>query len=255
MRFLPRVQLQKHMGPNRTRHSEQLESVDVVLTSYETLSRDELMVGRVSWQLMVCDEAQAMKNYTTVRSRVCKAMKAEMRLAVTGSPVENSLGELWSIVDYSQPGLLGSYREFRQEYELPLESAVDPEERQEVETQLLSRIQPVYRRRTKAESAKQLPPKSIMIEPVALGPEQKRLYLEVIADLRSRTGDKRGAALETIHRLLDICAHPALAMDSWQGLNMSQLLRMCPKLRKTTDILRQVRAKGEKVLSFTRVML
>ena len=243
------------MGPNRTRHSEQLESVDVVLTSYETLSRDELVVGRVSWQLMVCDEAQAMKNYTTVRSRVCKAMKAEMRLAVTGSPVENSLGELWSIVDYSRPGLLGSYREFRQEYELPLESAVDPEERQEVETQLLSRIQPVYRRRTKAESAKQLPPKSIMIEPVALGPEQKRLYLEVIADLRSRTGDKRGAALETIHRLLDICAHPALAMDSWQGLNMSQLLRMCPKLRKTTDILRQVRAKGEKVLSFTRVML
>jgi SNF2 family DNA or RNA helicase len=253
VRFLPGVQLQKHMGLSRKRHSDQLESVDVVLTTYETLSRDELMLGRVSWQLMVCDEAQAMKNFTTGRSRVCKAMKAEMRLAVTGTPVENSLGELWSIVDYSQPGLLGSYREFRQEYELPLERAVDLEERQKVEAQLLSRIQPVYRRRTKGESAKQLPPKRIVVEPVALGPEQERLYLDAIADLKCRTGDKRGAALETIHRLLDICAHPAIEMDNWQDLSISQLLTMCPKLRKTVDILRQVRVKGEKALIFTRV--
>ena len=251
MRFLPGITVLKHMGPQRIRRSEVLEKIDVVITTYDTLSRDELMLGKVSWQLMVCDEAQAMKNYTTTRARVCKAMKAEMRLAVTGTPVENNLGELWSIVDYSQPGFLGSYREFRHAFELPLERALDLKKRQEVENRLRTLLKPIYLRRTKAEIGKELPPKRVVMEPVPLGPEQKRLYLDVIVDLMSRTEKERGEALTAIHRLIAICAHPVLQMDNWRDLSPEQLLSMCPKLRKTIDILRQVEAKGEKALVFT----
>src|SRR5690606_15424460 len=157
-RACPSLRVYQHVGSGRLRDPAPISQYDLVLTTYETLVLDQLLLGRIDWKLVVCDEAQYIRNYTTSRASAVKALKAQTRLALTGTPVENKLGDLWSIVDYAQPGLLGSYSEFRDRYEKPLELGTD--DVQGVERRLLANIAPVYLRRTKEDHVS-LPPKEV----------------------------------------------------------------------------------------------
>jgi superfamily II DNA or RNA helicase len=230
-----------HSGGGRNKDPEKLSKKGITITTYQTLVRDQLALGQVNWQAIICDEAQAIKNPTTAASKVIKAMKSKFRLALTGTPVENGLSELWSILDYVQPGLLGSLSEFKREYIDKLEVH---ERDAETEQKLLARISMVYKRRTKSEElAGQIPTKTKVEVPIPLGSAQKQIYSEVITQVRS----KKMTALQAIQVLRALCSHPALVDDRLKDIPIADV----PKLQKTLEIMESIRQKGEKVLIFT----
>ena len=113
-RFAPGIEAaHEHRGPHRERDPKRLAENELVITTYATLRRDQLMLGRIDWTIVACDEAQNVKNPTANVTSAIKGMKASFRMACTGTPVENGLSELWCIVDFAQPGRLGSKAEFR----------------------------------------------------------------------------------------------------------------------------------------------
>ncbi|GAK41826.1 hypothetical protein TCA2_4318 [Paenibacillus sp. TCA20] len=234
-----------HTGVQRLKDPERLQQQPITLTTYQTLVRDQLVFGQVAWQALVCDEAQAIKNPTTAASKVIKAMNVKFRLAMTGTPVENGLSELWSIMDYVQPGLLGSLSEFKKEFMDKLEA----EERdRETEQRLLARINMVYKRRTKSEELSgQLPSKSLIELPVSLGTEQKQLYSSIISQVQS----KSLSGLQAIQQLRELCSHPALLVPTLKSLPVGAV----PKLAQTMKLLREIQSKGEKALIFTELRL
>ncbi len=249
-RFLPAARTHIHEGPGRIREAEYFKMFHVVITTYETLVRDQICLGQVDWTICVCDEAQRIKNYTTSASRVCKAMKAVSRLALTGTPVENSLGDLWSIVDYVQPGLLGSYQQFRERFERPLSGGPSEEQAGNIERELMASMYLVYQRRTKEEHLTDLPPKTEIKYPVPLSPLQLGLYRDILDEMKGGLKG-RGMVLQAIRRLLEVCAHPYLETGNYNYADPVDLIECCPKLASTLDILREVRDKGEKCLVFT----
>ncbi|WP_261303991.1 DEAD/DEAH box helicase [Paenibacillus andongensis] len=240
--LLPSLYL--HRGTDRIKSPEALRQIGITITTYHTLVRDQLVFGQVEWQAIICDEAQAIKNPSTAASHVLKAMKSKFRLAMTGTPVENGLSELWSIMDYVQPGLLGSLSEFKREFITPLEAG---EGDSVVEQRLLAKLSYVYKRRTKSEElAGQLPPKHHHVIQVPLGDVQKRLYAEIIELVKSKMMD----GLQAIQRLKLLSSHPGLIAPEWINLPPE----MVPKLLHTLQIIDDVKSKGEKVLIFTEYL-
>ncbi|WP_084064669.1 DEAD/DEAH box helicase [Paenibacillus stellifer] len=233
--------LNLHRGTQRLKDAEQLRRIGITITTYHTLVKDQLVFGQVDWQAVICDEAQAIKNPSTAASKVLKAMKSKFRLAVTGTPVENGLSELWSIMDYVQPGFLGSLTKFKEEFVNKLHG--DSRDI-EAEKKLLARISMVYKRRTKSEElGDQLPPKEAILSKVELGQEQAKLYAEVITLVRNKAMD----GLQAIQKLKALSSHPSLVADCYSGLPYDRV----PKLKETIAILRRVKEKGEKALIFT----
>lgn len=217
----------------------ELRHIGITVTTYHTLVKDQLSFGQVNWQVVICDEAQAIKNPSTAASKVLKAMKSKFRLAMTGTPVENGLSELWSIMDYVQPGLLGSLSQFKEEF---VNKLTTDSRDTDVEQQLLARIAMVYKRRTKSEElGDQLPTKQAVITNVPLGTEQERLYSEVITLVKNKTMD----GLQAIQKLKALSSHPGLIADQYMNIPYQQV----PKLRETVELIRQVKAKGKKSLS------
>ncbi len=249
-KFLPAAKVYVHTGPHRIRNIKVLFTFHVVITTYETLVRDELFLGQVDWSICVLDEAQRIKNYTTAAARVCKAMKATSRLALTGTPVENELGDLWSIVDYVQPGLLGSYQEFRDRYERPLSNDVSGEKAHNIERELLTNLYMVYQRKTKAEHLTDLPPKTEIRHSILMSPLQERLYRSILNEMQSASKGG-GMVLQAIHRLLRVCAHPYLEVGGVEYADPADLKSSCPKLSHVLDILHDIQKADEKCLIFT----
>ncbi|CAM3424653.1 MULTISPECIES: DEAD/DEAH box helicase [Paenibacillus] len=230
-----------HRGTQRLKDAEDLKRIGITVTTYHTLAKDQLVFGQVDWQAVICDEAQAIKNPSTAASKVLKAMKSKFRLAMTGTPVENGLSELWSIMDYVQPGLLGSLSQFKEEFM----NKLDGESRDsEDEKKLLARISMVYKRRTKSEElGDQLPPKQSIITEVPLGPQQSKLYAEALTLVRNKAMD----GLQAIQKLKALSSHPGLVAEQFINVPFDKV----PKLQETISIIRKVQEKGEKVLIFT----
>ncbi|AOM83537.1 DEAD/DEAH box helicase [Salisediminibacterium beveridgei] len=230
-----------HSGNKRLTNVRSIEHYKLVITTYDTLSRDQLLLGRIDWSICVCDEAQAIKNPTTSRSKALKAMKAKRRLAMTGTPVENSLSELWSIMDFVQPGLLGSLNEFKAKYIDTFEKSGNYDE---LENQIITTISSVYKRRTKTGELKgQLPEKREELFSVPFGNKQKQLYANVL----ERAKNKEIVPLEAIQYLKRICSHPGLENKSLQSIKIKEV----PKLFQTLNLIKNIQSKGEKVLIFT----
>ena len=198
-KFAPKISWAAHYGPHRATRIEHLPDADVILTSYETVSRDQLILGQVDWRAVVLDEAQLIKNVSTGRAEAVKALKNAYRVALTGTPVENSLRDLWSIVDFVQPGLLGSLRTFRDTYE-----PAGKNTHAEVQRDLTRAISPIYRRRTKQEAGLALPPKTAYRYEVPFGPEQQRRYRDVLKAVQTR----QVAPLPALRQLQNILGHP-----------------------------------------------
>ena len=216
-----------------------LRQFDVVVTTYDTLRRNQAQLGTVGWNMVVCDEAQYAKNPTTQRTCAVKALKAKHRAALTGTPVENGLIEFWCIMDFVQPGLLGSWADFRKNYERPIIDG-DEEERESKINTLLNGLKGYYLRRLK-EEALDLPDKIIDIRETCLSDQQFEVYKEIAA--MSKAGG-RGAMLAGISRLIRFCAYPES-----EGYRLGY--KNCPKMQSVIEILGEVKQLNEKAIIFT----
>ncbi|WP_419392701.1 DEAD/DEAH box helicase [Cytobacillus praedii] len=223
-----------HKGSSRLRSSDLISRYDIIFTSYDTLKIDQLLLGKIKFQTIICDEAQNAKSHSSQRSRALRAMQSEFRLAMTGTPVENSLEELWSIMDFVQPGEIGSLRDFRQKY---------------IQTEnfegLLDKIKPFYLRRTKKEVlADKLPAKhEDKVSYVPASSTQKMIVESMITTKESG----QIAILNMLMRLRQLYGHPGVIIQQFESLDTKEI----PKLEKLMEIIDNVRNRDEKILIFT----
>ncbi len=225
------------------------EGVDVVLTSYGTLTRSEPLRS-LRWSLVALDEAQTIKNAGTKQAQSVKALRSTARVALTGTPVENRLGDLWSLFDFVQPGLLGSERSFSR-YARSLAGSARPD----AYAPLRSLVGPYILRRSKRDKSvvSDLPDKCEVDVRCGLTKTQVKLYAEVVAELaRSLDGDpesmaRRGAVLAALSRLKQVCNHPS----QWSGDGAYDPAES-GKFARLSDILEECGRRGEKALIFTQ---
>jgi len=227
-----------------TEHPPALAGVDLVLTSYGTLSRAPWLTA-VRWRLAIVDEAQAIKNPGARQTRAVKALSAQARIALTGTPVENRLGDLWSIFDFLNPGLLGSAKDFTR-YTRKLDARDYGALRELVRPYLLRRL------KTDRAVIADLPDKTEVVAYCALSRKQAALYQQTIDALAERLGAakgiaRRGVVLATLMRLKQICNHPAHGLDggAWAEADSGKLARV----RELAEV---IAAKQEKLLVFTQ---
>lgn len=249
-RFAPGIQpAHEHRGSGRERNPERLAEREVVITTYATLRRDQLMLGKIDWTVVACDEAQNVKNPTANVTSAIKGMKASFRVACTGTPVENGLSELWCIVDFAQPGRLGSRTEFRDDFERPLVDALaDAEDQEGHVARLRARLNPHYVRRIK-EEVLSLPPKTDRVYHVPMSERQGAVYARIL----NRLGRKDTNPLAALQHLIAACSHPSIVDGSGSLEEPGQLLTDAPKLAKTMEILDEIRELDEKVIVYTRL--
>ncbi len=254
-RFAPKLKVLMHHGPGRPQGKNFAAAVadyDVILTSYALVHRDEAFLTRVDWQGIVLDEAQNIKNPEARQSQTVRRLQAKCRIALTGTPLENRLLELWSILDFLNPGYLGSRAFFQKRFATPIERYGDSASLQT----LRSLAQPFILRRTKTDQdiIQDLPDKQETTVFCNLTPEQAALYEKTVQDslaaVESAEGIQRhGIILATLTKLKQICNHPA------QFLKESALrgaLQRSGKLKRLEEILEEALAEGDRALIFTQ---
>ncbi|TYC83806.1 DEAD/DEAH box helicase [Novosphingobium sp. BW1] len=221
---------------------------DLVLTTYETLRDLEFSFAREKWSVMVCDEAQKIKNPNAAMTRAAKKQQARFRIACTGTPVENSLVDLWCLFDFVQPGLLGALNEFGATYRRPIEAKSD-DDRLKVE-ELRGVITPQLLRRMKADVATDLKDKRIDEESrsLTMSPFQRGLYVGAIDAFR-RSGAAPGSHLALLHKLRLLCSDPDESAGGTLDAIESYRTRS-PKLDWLLDTLDVIRSRGEKAIVF-----
>ncbi|HRB04644.1 MAG TPA: DEAD/DEAH box helicase, partial [Ilumatobacteraceae bacterium] len=243
-RFAPGLRVLVHHGNSRSEAAEftaQLEKSDIVITTYATAVRDVDMLADVEWRTMVLDEAQAIKNPASDTAQQLRRISAHTRLALTGTPIENGVADLWAILDFTNPGLVGPRAAFVSQMSGDGESAL----------RALNGILLFRRTKTEPEVAAQLPDKIDELDHCTMTPEQIGLYQAVLDDLvlnvANELGEKKqGAILAAITALKQICNHPAAYNDD--GL---PLAGRSGKLARLEEIVESVFASGERVLIFT----
>jgi non-specific serine/threonine protein kinase len=248
--FTPRLLVMRYHGPERKRYSfKEMVFADIVLTTYGTVQRDISRLNRFAFHYVILDEAQAIKNPLSGNSQKIRKLNCRYRLALTGTPVENSLNELWSLFTFLNPGMLGSYRQFSAGFAKPI--AQDPTSSK---AGLLKEvINPCILRRTKAQVAADLPPKTETVTYCEMEPLQRTLY-EVTRDMyRSQITaciDEEGIdrsrlkIVQGLLRLRQICCHPALVDHQFDGASAKYLA-----LQQQLD---ELVAEGHKVLIFSQ---
>jgi SNF2 family DNA or RNA helicase len=253
-RFTPDLRVHVHHGSDRLTGADLAAAVagaDLVLTTYGVATRDREALSQVRWARVICDEAQNIKNAGTRQAQAVRGIPAGSRLALTGTPVENRLSDLWSLLEFTSPGLLGSAEKFRQRFAIPIERAGD-----EDATARLRRITgPFILRRLKTDKAiiADLPDKLEMKVWCNLTPEQASLYQATVDDMLERIEaaepgmERRGLVLATMAKLKQVCNHPAhLLADG------SRLEGRSGKLARLEEISEEIVAAGEKALCFTQ---
>jgi hypothetical protein len=253
-RFTPELTVHVHHGADRLAGAElaaALSTADLVITTYQTAVRDLAALSAVRWSRVVCDEAQAIKNHLSQQAKAVGALPAGSRIALTGTPVENQLSELWSIMQFANPGLLGGQKEFRMRYAVPIERHGSEEAARE-----LRRItQPFVLRRLKTDKSiiSDLPDKQEMKVWCNLTQEQASLYAATVADMLSRIDGasdditRRGLVLATMAKLKQVCNHPAHLLGDG-----SRLPGRSGKLARLEELAEEIVAEGDKALCFTQ---
>ncbi|WP_229810979.1 DEAD/DEAH box helicase [Streptosporangium pseudovulgare] len=252
-RFAPSLRVYVHHGGSRRRDDElpaAVRDADLVITTYGTALRDLGALAALRWERVICDEAQAIKNSAARQSRAVRAIPARTRLALTGTPVENRLSELWSIMEFCNPGLLGPARRFRERYQEPIETRRD----EDAVAALRRATGPFVLRRLKTDRSiiTDLPEKQEMKVWCTLTPEQAELYTAVVNDMMGRIGgsagiERRGNVLAAMTKLKQICNHPAhLLRDG------SRLAGRSGKLARLEELAGEILAEGDSALVFTQ---
>ena len=227
----------------------------VVLTTYETLRDLEFSFAAERWSVMVCDEAQRIKNPAAMVTRAAKKQNVGFKVACTGTPVENTLADLWCLFDFIQPGLLGALNDFGQRYRKPIEAKND-DERARVE-ELRKRISPQILRRTKAEVAKNLPQKVVVEDcrRLPLSTAQRNLYAKAIEDFKKRNDPSASVPFKNHLGLLQylrlICTDPRrYGLTAFKPEPLGEYRVKAPKLDWLLGQLERIRAKNEKAIVF-----
>ncbi|KAA0232142.1 MAG: DEAD/DEAH box helicase [Actinobacteria bacterium] len=247
-RFAPAVPVRRFHG--KQRHLDDLASDEIVLSTYGVVRRDADTLAEAGWGLVVADEAQAVKNPHSRRARALRSIGADARFALTGTPVENHLSELWAICDWTTPGLLGPLERFRREVAIPVERQRDPAASEWLAT--LVRPFVLRRRKTDPGVAPDLPPKTETDRFVPLSAEQVTLYQAVVDEsleqIASAAGmARRGLVLKLLTSLKQVCNHPA------QHLRQSgPLARRSGKLDAAAELLDIISGEGDAALVFTQ---
>ena len=248
-RFAPGLSVLLLHGKDRAAQFDRIGAADLVLTTYALLGRDEEALRRHRYHLLILDEAQYIKNSRTKASQTARLLDARHRLCLTGTPVQNHLGELWSQFHFLMPGLLGEEKAFNAHFRKPIENGGDNARRE----LLMRRLKPFMLRRTKDKVATELPPKTEIVLPVELGSAQRDLYetVRVAMDRKVRAEiDRKGLArshiviLDALLKLRQVCCHPRLLeADSAAG---------SAKLDTLMELLATLRSEGRKVLVFSQ---
>jgi SNF2 family DNA or RNA helicase len=256
-RFTPKLDVVVHHGANRTRvdgEPDELFAVDrqrqLVITTYGLLPRDLEHLRAIEWNTVVLDEAQMVKNPNTKAAKAVRALPAQQKLALTGTPVENRLSELWAILDAVNPGILGGLASFRERFGTPIERRGDAD----AAARLRRITQPFVLRRTKADKRllPDLPDKIEQIAYAKLTKEQATLYQQVVdqllVDAEQASGmRRRGLVLAALMRLKQICNHPAHALKDG-----SRLEGRSGKLSRFDELVAELLEQDERALIFTQ---
>ena len=251
-RFAPSLPVLVHHGLGRTRGKEFEEEAGrhaVVISTYSLVHRDIEILKDVPWSGIVLDEAQNIKNPETRQSRAVRSLTADYKIALTGTPVENNVGELWAIMEFLNPGFLGSAAEFRRRFLLPIQKADN-----DAAGKLRKLTAPFILRRLKTDRSvlEDLPEKMEMKVFCNLTPEQASLYKSVVEDttraLDTSTGIRRkGVILAALTKLKQICNHPAQFLG-----DESPLPGRSGKLSRLTEMVEELLAEGDRALIFSQ---
>jgi hypothetical protein len=253
-KFTPGLAVHVHHGSERLAGPELAVAVaaaDLVITTYGVATRDREALAQVPWTRVVCDEAQNIKNAGTRQAQAVRAIPAASRIALTGTPVENRLTELWSIMEFTSPGLLGPAEKFRRRYVIPIERNADAE----ATDQLKRATAPFILRRLKTDKTviADLPDKLEMKVWCNLTTEQASLYQATVDDMMARIEaaepgiERRGLVLATMAKLKQVCNHPAHLLGDG-----SRLDGRSGKLARLEEICDEIVEAGDRALCFTQ---
>ncbi len=254
-RFAPDLRVVALTGPHRHDRIAELSNVplpDVLITTYPLVWRDRDALAACPLSLLVLDEAHAIKNPGGLAHDAVRSLDARTRVALSGTPIENNLGELWALMDILNPGLLGTADEFRAAFRVPIEQHGEAARLES----LRERVRPYLLRRTKDTVAKELPPKTELVRAVELDGAQRELYesirvsahAEVRAHIRSRgIGGSQIAILDALLKLRQVCCDPRLVhVDAARGVTSSAKYELC------LSLIEQQLAAGRRILLFSQ---
>ena len=252
-RFTPQLKVLLLHGTSRKTGFKSIKKYDLVVTSYPLLVRDIDVLQPIDWHIVALDEAQNIKNHKAKASEAVRSLQARHRLCLTGTPMENHLGELWSLYHFLMPGYLGGPDSFRAVYRNPIEKKQDTTRQR----QLAARLQPLLLRRTKDAVAKDLPPKTEIIHTIELGKNQLDLYETIRAAMDKRVREAIAAqgldrshiiVLEALLKLRQACCHPALIkQDSARNIKESAKTDFLLE-----DLIPQLIEEGRRILLFSQ---
>ena len=253
-RFTPEISVMVHHGTSRKKEEEfkkDAMSHTIVISSYGLLQRDVKFLKRVPWAGVVLDEAQNIKNPETKQAKAARALDSDYRIALTGTPVENNVGDLWSIMEFLNPGFLGSQAGFKRNFFVPIQAEKD----QEAARKLKEITGPFILRRLKTDSSiiSDLPEKMEMKTYCTLTKEQASLYAAVLEDIEEAMQEaeegiqRKGIILSALSRLKQVCNHPAQFLKDNSGIPGRS-----GKLARLTEMLDVILENGEKALVFTQ---
>jgi superfamily II DNA or RNA helicase len=252
-KFTPAMNVLLLHGDERHADFYRIKKHDLVITSFPLLVRDADQLGQIEWHVIALDEAQNIKNPKSKAAQAAGSLKCRHRLCLTGTPMENHLGELWSLFHFLMPGLLGDAETFRTYYRTPIERDADTERQQ----QLSSRLAPLLLRRTKSAVAKDLPPKTEILHSIELDKAQTDLYETIRAAMDARVreaisnqGIERSQiiVLDALLKLRQVCCHPQLLkIEAAKKLEVSAKTAYLME-----DLLPELLDEGHRVLIFSQ---
>ncbi|MEG4067648.1 DEAD/DEAH box helicase [Microcoleus sp. Pol11C2] len=257
-KFGPTLKVLVHHGDKRAKgkaFATAIKGKDLIITSYALVFRDAKEFQGIKWQGLVLDEAQNIKNSEAKQSQAVRKIEASFRIALTGTPVENRLQELWSILEFLNPGYLGPRNFFQRRFAIPIEKYGD---RESLQT-LRSLVRPFILRRLKTdkEIIQDLPEKQEMTVFCGLAAQQAVLYQKIveesIAELESAEGiQRRGMILALLVKLKQLCNHPALVKAEAKPKELEIKSQESGKLQRLVEMLEEVLAEGDRALIFTQ---
>lgn len=249
--FTPTFKVLVLQGQHRKSDFDKIKSYDIILSSYPLLTRDQEIFLDQEYSCIILDEAQTVKNANTKTYQVLRQLKSEHRLCLTGTPMENHLGELWALFNFLSPGFLGYSKQFARVFRTPIERQRDLERR----TSLQQRIKPYLLRRTKDQVMKELPPKTIIIQKISLETDEQELYESIRMAMESKVQlalQQKGLAqsqiiiLDALLKLRQVCCNSRLL-----SLDAAKKVKGSAKLSFLIDMLQELIENGRKILLFS----
>lgn len=251
-KYAPELKVLTLHGQERKDLFDQIHSHDLILTTYPLLSRDKEFLIKHEFHMLILDEAQVIKNPNTMAHRTVQQINARHRLCLTGTPMENHLGELWALFYFLMPGFLGDQKKFNQIFRIPIEKQNDDIRREN----LARRIKPFMLRRTKSQVVSELPPKTEIIQNIELQPEQRALYESIRLTMHERVRQEiqeKGlnkshiVILDALLKLRQVCCDPRLLkLEAARGVLESA------KVQFLRDTLPGMLAEGRQILLFSQ---